>query len=32
MFIYCGSKSFSISTPNFDFGKSLTCPTDATTL
>ena len=31
IFIYSGSKSFSISTPIFDFGKSLICPIDATT-
>jgi len=32
IFIYCGSKSCSISIPIFDFGKSLICPIDATTL
>ena len=31
MFIYSGSKSCSISTPNLDFGKSLICPIEATT-
>ena len=32
IFIYSGSKLFSISIPSFDLGKSLTCPIDATTL
>ena len=32
MFMYSGSKLFSILTPNFDLGKSLICPIDATTL
>jgi len=31
MFIYSGSKSCSISIPNFDLGKSLICPIEATT-
>ena len=31
IFIYSGSKSFSMLTPNFDFGRSLICPIDATT-
>ena len=31
IFMYSGSKSFSILTPSLDFGKSLICPIDATT-
>jgi len=31
IFIYSGSKSFSMSTAIFDFGKSLICPIDAMT-
>ena len=31
IFMYSGSKSCSMSTPSFDFGRSLMCPIDATT-